>query len=264
MDSPVEPKKSMKIKINLVFIESMQALPKEIHQDENQLVIYRGNSYLFSLYKTDQIKSVFQLSTDRVESYSKDPKPVVHSGRSVTFGSYKSVDELSWQPIKIHFENNQPFTRVASLERDIYLSLWGNIAVEERWNVEHFGARLRKGFSRFDLIRTGHRGNSVSSFHQFLPKEATDIYYRDVIGNISTSHVFPRKDGLIDFHISPRFVMFGGWKVIFKTGYNLPISSFLNVSSSGDYILRSNLYDSIDNYPIDSLTVRVILPEGST
>eukprot|EP01091_Cochliopodium_minus_P012972 TRINITY_DN4064_c0_g1_i2.p1 TRINITY_DN4064_c0_g1~~TRINITY_DN4064_c0_g1_i2.p1 ORF type:complete len:432 (-),score=127.53 TRINITY_DN4064_c0_g1_i2:632-1888(-) len=267
LDSSVEPKKTKKIKVVLVFVETMSPFPKQIYQDENQLVVYQGNAYVFSLYATDQQKTIFHLASDRVESYSKEPKPVVHSGKTITFGNYNSLPKFSFTSIKLHFENNMPFTRVKRLEREYLISLWGSISVEERWEVEHFGAKLKKGFSRFDFVRTGHRGGSVSSFHQFLPKEATGIYYRDVIGNISTSHVFPRKqDSSIDFHITPRFLLFGGWRVIFKTGYYLPLSSFLSSSSSSSssLLFRSNLFDSIDGFPVDDLTVRVVLPEGST
>ena len=244
----------------------MRPYPAEIAQNENQLVVYEGNAHLFSLYKTEKVKTTIKLASERVESYSKQPKPASISGRTVTYGAYKSIEKLSWKPISIHFENNKPFTLVKKLEREIQVSHWGSISVEERWEVEHRGAKLKTGFSRLDFTRYGHRSASVAGFHQFLPKGTRDIYYRDIIGNISTSNAFTRSDGTVDFEIRPRFVLFGGWRVVFKTGYSLPTSLYLlsNPQSPSSLYLNFSLFDPIDNFPVDSLTVSLVLPEGTS
>jgi oligosaccharyltransferase complex subunit alpha (ribophorin I) len=56
-----------------------------------------------------------------------------------------------------------------------------------------------------------------------LPEQAGDVYYRDLIGNISTSH-FRRNFGSGEsiLELTPRFPMFGGWRNHFTIGYNLP------------------------------------------
>ena len=51
---------------------------------------------------------------------------------------------------------------------------------------------------------------------------AHDIYYRDEIGNISTSAVTFTSDA-VQLQLVPRYVLFGGWKAAFCTGYNVPL-----------------------------------------
>lgn len=79
--------------------------------------------------------------------------------------------------------------RVRKLERVIEVSHWGNIAVEEHIHIEHVGAKLKGPFSRYDYQRDQRheRQPSVAGFKTLLPASARDVYYRDEIGNISTS-----------------------------------------------------------------------------
>lgn len=64
----------------------------------------------------------------------------------------------------------------------------GNIAVEDIYELKHAGAVLKGGFSRFEYqARRGAPSPSFRSLTASLPAQAHDIYYRDQIGNISTS-----------------------------------------------------------------------------
>ena len=54
-----------------------------------------------------------------------------------------------------------------------------------------------------------------------LPVSAKDVYYRDEIGNISTSHLHETDDG-VELELRPRFPLFGGWKTHYYIGYNVP------------------------------------------
>lgn len=92
-------------------------------------------------------------------------------------------------PVSIHFENNSPFGTLEWVNREVEVSLWGNIAVEEHYELRHTGATLKGGFSRVDYQLHGSKGASLNSLVATLPPGASDVYYRDVIGNISTSHV---------------------------------------------------------------------------
>lgn len=69
------------------------------------------------------------------------------------------------------------------------------------------------------------RNSGSSSFrvlYAALPRLATGIYYRDQIGNISSSTVRSADQG-VDLTIETRFPLFGGWKTTFYIGYNIPI-----------------------------------------
>ena len=64
----------------------------------------------------------------------------------------------------VHFENNMPFLTVTRMTRLIEVSHWGNIAVEETYDLVHSGAVLKGPFSRYDYQRHQDGINSVKSF----------------------------------------------------------------------------------------------------
>jgi oligosaccharyltransferase complex subunit alpha (ribophorin I) len=96
-----------------------------------------------------------------------------------------------------------------------------------------------------------------------LPAAASDIYYRDEIGNISTSNTRIKKDS-VELNLKLRFPLFGGWKTRYTIGYNVPSYEYL-YNSGDQYILDMRLIDHIyDDMVVDEMTVQIILPEGST
>jgi oligosaccharyltransferase complex subunit alpha (ribophorin I) len=64
------------------------------------------------------------------------------------------------------------------------------------------------------------------SLQTILPAAATDAYYRDEIGNISTSHMKILSDS-VELDLRPRFPLFGGWKTHYVIGYNVPSYEYL-------------------------------------
>jgi len=98
-----------------------------------------------------------------------------------------------------------------------------------------------------------------------LPASATNIYYRDQIGNISTSAV-RHEDGQTVMEVMPRFPMFGGWKTDFYIGYDVPASQFLRVDAkdSSRYMLNMSFSSPFPDAVVDQLQVNVILPEFSS
>lgn len=52
------------------------------------------------------------------------------------------------------------------------------------------------------------------------------MYYRDEIGNISTSHLQILEES-VEVEVRPRFPLFGGWKTHYIIGYNLPSYEYL-------------------------------------
>ena len=52
-----------------------------------------------------------------------------------------------------------------------------------------------------------------------MDKKAKDIYYRDIIGDITTSHI-SHADDAVNIELTTRFPMMGGWKTEFIWGYS--------------------------------------------
>jgi len=150
--------------------------------------------------------------------------------------------------------------------KEFEVSFWGNLAIEETYEIEHTGAKLTGPFSRYDYQRIGSP-TAIEFISETLPVGSNGIYYRDEIGNISTSHVRPMEGGQFKFEVGFRYVLFGGWKVSYYTGYNLPLENYLryDVTNSNHYYLNVSFAKSFDQpISIDHETVRIILPEGAS
>ncbi|KAI3892286.1 hypothetical protein MKX03_030688 [Papaver bracteatum] len=253
---------SLTLEVFAVYTHSLQPFPEEITQADIQLVVYQDSAYFLSPYKVKFQSLNVKLPSSRVESFTKlENSKLVES--ELKYGPYEGLPPFSYSPVVVHYENNRPFAVAQELVREIEISHWGNVQVTEHYKVAHGGALNKGGFSRLDYqARPQVRG--VSSFQRLiakLPRGAHSIYYRDEIGNISTSHVWgdSRKTVL---EIEPRFPIFGGWRTAFTIGYGLPLEDFL-FASEGKRFLNFSYGSPMEDLVVDNLILKVVLPEGS-
>jgi len=253
---------STTISVEVVLGGALEMFPTAISQKEKQLVRFTGNLYTYLPYQTTTQTTTVQLASSNLESYTKT-KPVSLSDSTITYGPYNNIAPFSVGDLVIHGENNSPMLVVARLERVIEVSMWGNIAVEETIDVVHKGAALKGSFSRYEFQRENSGVSSVKNFKTLLPAAAKDVYYRDDIGNISTSHMKVMDDA-VELDLRPRFPLFGGWKTHYVTGYNVP--SYEYIFYKGDqHVLNMRVIDHIfDDMLVEEVEVRIILPEGVT
>ncbi|KAM3877906.1 dolichyl-diphosphooligosaccharide--protein glycosyltransferase subunit 1 [Diretmus argenteus] len=252
----------LRVKAEMVLSHVLKPFPTLITQAERQLVVFQGNHYLYSPYPTRSQSTRVRLASKTVESYTKLGNPSKND-EVIEYGPFRDVAPFSEDALKIHYENNSPFLTISSITRTIEVSHWGNIAVEETIDLRHTGASLKGPFSRYDYQRQSDSGiSSVKSFKTILPASAQDVYYRDEIGNISTSHLQILEDS-VEVEVRPRFPLFGGWKTHYIIGYNLPSYEYL-YTLGDQYALKMRLVDHVyDDQVIDSLTIKLILPEGA-
>ncbi|KAK9510254.1 hypothetical protein O3M35_005077 [Rhynocoris fuscipes] len=258
----VLPGKFNTIEVEYILTNALIPYPTSISQKEKQLVKYVGNHYVYLPYTSLSQVTTVTLGSRNIESFTK-LNPFVKSDNSITYGPYSQVPAFSKDTMVVHYENNSPFLKVVRIERVIEVSHWGNIAVEETVDLLHTGATLKGPFSRYDFQREGHSGlSSVKSFKTVLPASATDAYYRDEIGNISTSHMRVMSDS-VELDLRPRFPLFGGWKTHYVLGYNVPSYEYL-YHSGDQYKLKMRILDHVfDDMVVDELITKIILPEGS-
>lgn len=249
------------MKATLVFGHTLEPFPQTIAQSERQLVRYRDNHFAFTPYQTKTSTTTVKLASASVQS-SSQLEPTNVKGDVIVYGPYTDLKPLSISPLLVHFESNKPFLTVEYINREIEVSMWGNVAIEEFHRWKNDGAELKGGFSRYEFqvnpAATGHA--AVKEVSMNIPAIAEDVYYRDAIGNISTSHHWKNKLLLI-----PRFPMFGGWQTKFCMGYNVPAQSYLfqSTSVSGQYTLNITFGPSFDDDVfVDHEKVKIILPEG--
>lgn len=252
----------LKVNAEMTFSHVLKPFPTQITQAERQLVVFQGNHYLYSPYPTRSQTTRVRLASKTVESYTKLGNPSKND-EIIEYGPFRDIAPFSEDAMKIHYENNSPFLTITSITRTIEVSHWGNIAVEETIDLRHTGAILKGPFSRYDYQRQSDSGiSSVKSFKTILPASAQDVYYRDEIGNISTSHLQVLDDS-VEVEVRPRFPLFGGWKTHYIIGYNLPSYEYL-YTLGDQYALKMRLVDHVyDDQVIDHMTVKIILPEGA-
>ena len=106
----------------------------------------------------------------------------------------------------------------------------------------------------------------------YLPPHATDPYFTDVVGNVSTSHFRPgrppsatsRMPVPAALEMSPRYPLLGGWTYNFTLGYNLPLATSLRVGRDGKHVLAVPFFTPVKDVAIDQVKTRISLPEGAT
>ncbi|XP_040094858.1 dolichyl-diphosphooligosaccharide--protein glycosyltransferase subunit 1-like [Oryx dammah] len=258
----LDPGAEVSVVVEAVYTHAIQPYPTQITQSEKQFVVFEGNHYFYSPYPTKTQTMRVKLASPNVESYTKLGNPMRHENL-LDYGPFHDIPAYSQDSFKVHSENNSPFLTVSSMTRVIEVSHWGNIAVEENVNLKHTGAVLKGSFSRYDYDRWIDSGiSSIRSFKTILPASAQDVYYRDEIGSIYTRHLLVLDDS-VEMEMKPRFPLFGGWKTHYIIGYNLPSYEYL-YNLGDQYVLKMRLVDHVfDKQVIDSLTVKIILPEGA-
>jgi len=253
--------KKTSVEVETAFSHALRAYPSQIAQAEKQFMEFSSSLYYFSPYKTTSQTTIVTCASTNVESYTKT-NPVKVADNVITYGPFNDVEAFSSAPLVIHFENNTPFLTVSHLTRVIEVSHWGNVAIEETVEIRHSGAVLKGSFSRYDYQRQQDGYSSVKSFKTILPAAARDVYYRDAIGNISTSNLRELED-MVEVELRPRFPLFGGWKTHYLLGYNVPSYQYL-YNRDNDYVLKMRFVDHIyDDQVIDEMTLKIILPEGA-
>lgn len=251
------------VKLTTHFTRLLKPFPEEITQREDQFVIYEDSHVLLSPYVSETQSTKVKLPSGKVESYT-EVEPVTRKGSMMTYGPYEAVApyDAPHGLMRIHFKNHAPFLTITNLVKEIEVSMWGRVSIEEVYDLHHTGAKLKGGFSRFEYTARNARSASFHEMQTHLPKDAMNVYYRDQIGNVSTSRL-RKTDTRQELEFKPRFPIFGGWKTQWYLGYSVPTHSVL--SRSGDkFKLETDFSTSLDGAAVDDLTLKVILPEGST
>ncbi|KAM7537732.1 hypothetical protein Aperf_G00000076103 [Anoplocephala perfoliata] len=252
--------KRFKFMVSSFFTGLIKPKPAEVLQGDSQFVELLINVAYFSAYPSRKVSTSVVLSNGQIYFYSDDIQPVRKSANKISYGPFEDVPPFDKRIAKFNYENNSPFLAVTSLERTIEISHWGNIAIENHVSIRNYGAKLTGPFSRLDYQLGIGKKLAVAGIKAVLPASARDIYYRDEIGNISTSNVKNLYTS-VEVEIIPRFPLFGGWKTFFILGYNMP--AYENLYRKGNkFALKVNFMDFL--YPellVDEMTLRVILPE---
>ena len=216
---------------------------------------------------TGEDSTTVALPKGKLESHEAEPKPVAVSGRTITYGPYRGAPATpadAAKRIRVHYEHNEVHVVASSVVREIEVSLWGNVNVEEHVDVRHVGPTLEGHFSRLDHS-SREPAAMLDSMRAHLPAGAAQLYYRDALGNVSTSSVYRTGDATF-LDLKFRFPVYGGWHNEWYHGYNLPLGTYLkrSTSKSDRYSFEYDLGLPFKDLVSERHLVRVVLPPGAS
>eukprot|EP00871_Galdieria_phlegrea_P002915 jgi/Galph1/3624/GphlegSOOS_G2256.1 len=256
----------LKLKVNVVCFDCLKPKPAFIEADEDQFLYYESLVYFYSPYKVKKQKTSISFPTTKVQSANSEqvvPKLSLQ-GKTGTLGPYKNIEPWQQTSFAVRFANNIPLLVANEVIRLVKVSHWGTIQVRETYELEHKGARLKGPFSRLDFSTSRNYQNAIQDLTARLPSEATDVSYKDFVGNITSSRLLSGdrlKERIL--YIIFRYPLIGGWKNAFFIGYNLPVWRNLRSLASSRYTFTLPIPPSIRSVHIQNYVFKVALPEGA-
>lgn len=247
------------------YFERLQLLPQKITLKEDQLVVFSDTINHLSFYQTNTQSCVVLLPRERTDVKDYTKKYAVRKRDKIFYEMNDVLSSLHMEPLRVHYEYDDAIVVLNYAVRTYEVSHWGNIATEDRYQIENIGAKLEGEFGRVDYDEYGRGGgkNALRRLRAKLPLRAYGLWYRDEIGNVSTSRAAREWDE-VRLDLMPRFPILGGWKSNFNIGYNLP--SKFHITTDGENTYSLNLAFGLPYYDLlaRNYTVRVVLPEGAS
>ncbi|TLD25521.1 hypothetical protein PspLS_05542 [Pyricularia sp. CBS 133598] len=276
LPTPLKAGGQQTLGITYNILKAVRPLPAQVAQDGSQFLAYRFSAYCPSAYVTSKQKTEVKFSSSNVPDYTKLPsvdgdKPnPAKQGSKLTYGPFDEKPAGAVEPVQVRFEFTKPVTHIARLERDIEVSHWGgNVAFEERYTLFNMGANLSSQFSRVKWATQSYHNSPTHALKEIkfpLRVGSADVYYYDVIGNVSTSRFRSNKrEALLE--VKPRYPIFGGWKFPFTIGWNAEAKKFVRRTSEGQYVLNVPFLEGPkqpEGIEYSQVQLRLLLPEGAT
>ena len=137
-------------------------------------------------------------------------------GKRISYGPYKNVSPYSLNLFECHYLFEYPWLTMTTVFKDVEISHWGNVRIEESYQMKHDGSELKGSYEVGPYDRIGSMANfgnmaqigaSVNKLKATLPKGAYGVYYVDRIGNISTSNFRQGKTESY-LEIKPRYPLY--------------------------------------------------------
>ena len=245
------------------YFEKLQFKPKNIYILDNQLELFVDTINLVSAYPVKTHTTTVILPREKTNLIKYTSKGLNRSGDKMIYSLSDEIPPKIAKPLEIHYQNNKPLVVFNYATKTFQVSHWGNIAITEEYQIENVGAKLIGEFGRIDYDESGRGGkNALKSIRAKLPMRSWGLWYRDEIGNVSTSNA-RREMNDVDLLLTPRFPILGGWKSNFDIGYNLPTKFHVKTNNKGNYMVNLTFGMPYKNMLARNYTVKVILPESA-
>ena len=245
------------------YFEKLLFKPKNIYIKEDQLELFVDTINLVSPYVVKSTYTYVILPSEKTKLIKYTKLNMNQSGEKLIYSLTEELPPFSSKKLNIHYLNNKPLMVFNYARKTFQISHWGNIAVTEEYQIENIGAKLIGEFGRIDYDDgvTGGK-NALKKIRAKLPLRAWGLWYRDEIGNVSTSNA-RREINDVDLELTPRFPILGGWKSNYDIGYNLPTKFHVKTNNKGNYMVNLTFGMPYKNMLARNYTVKIILPESA-
>lgn len=263
---PIKPGASKRLIVHMDVAGVVVPVPAKVKEDEDQFMRFTGNAYFYSPYVTEDMTTTITLGSSLVTSKSLEAEPFSVKGKTMTAGPYTDVQPFSHAPMTVRFKNARGFLVASSAVKQFYVSHWGNIAVKEEFKLSNAGAQLEGAWSRIDYSRLAGSmfTNAIGDVWANLPPDATNVEYKDLLGNVTSSRLRKptRKHRAVKLEF--RFPLVGGWKNHFWYTYDILLQNY-GMSKGHEHVISLPIFPSINEDMLcQELQLRVLLPEGAT
>ena len=226
--------------------------------------MFTDTKHFLSLYPTKKQTTTFNHNSPTLHFYTPDAS-AEKKLKQIKYGSFKDIPALTYEEVMLHFRENRAQPIFTDVKKTIEVSHWGNILVDEYYELFNDAAGIKGEFGRVDYQHWNPQvaQYAVKNLETRLPHYIRGLYYWDYIGNISTSNAFREEDD-VRFRIEPRFPVFGQWKIDWSQGYNMPTRFHLLQNQQGRFIFNYTFDHDIADILAENFTLKVVLPEGAT
>lgn len=87
-----------------------------------------------SVYKINKQKTQIYLDTRQMVSITED-ETLDKKSKQVSYGPFKDVEPLKHEFMRVHYQKNTPLPIFTESSRTIEISHWGNINIEEHFEL---------------------------------------------------------------------------------------------------------------------------------
>lgn len=267
------------LRVRYLIGDSLTPVPATLRQGESQYVRWSGAARWVSPYATREVVTTVTVPPSGLTSTPTEPSPVSVSGSKVTAGPYMDVPAYggaSFPPLRLRFLLNQPMVVADRFVKTVTVSHTSPTHVREAYWLSNAAATHEGPWSRLDYTRSPG-ATSPTALHSTwlrLPADATDVQYRDLIGNVTSSRLrLPRAStasstGGRPLMLTLRYPMLGGWKDHFWVDYTLPAATIVRTSPTepSRHSLELPSYGSswATELPVRHMELRVALPALAT
>ncbi|ONH65811.1 Dolichyl-diphosphooligosaccharide--protein glycosyltransferase subunit 1 [Cyberlindnera fabianii] len=261
---PVAPKSTYKITVTLSITDIIEPLPRELKMTDEQTLLLQTTKTAVSAYDTKSyslklINVVEATEIDQIHGQAIEDEGSVKNN-ALTY-EFQDVAPFTLKPLHLIYKHNLPLPRINNLQRGIWVSHWGaTVQFVEDYQLTNQAAKLDSGFARAEFMKNKNtrQSHALLALQLQLEPEAEDIFFTDLVGNVSTSKPLGQS-----LYIKPRFPVFGGWHYNFTVGWTTPLSNYLKDLGDGEYTISVPFLNGPPDVAYDHVDLSIYLPEGS-